>query len=287
MRSLLLLRAHDADRVPDHRDDGQAVGGRIDECALFGEYPHLPRVATLAAVFNRPRRTDPAASSKPAMDVPIVHGAGLVDTRNDLRGHVLGKERPHLVAELLGVLGRAEVDAVRCPPRRRRRDRHRVVVEEIAETHPLTRGSPATSGHPRERRWNSCMSPSRLKPRPPWYCIAVAVTARAVSVAVTNAADASTGVPLHAASNIRSRAPSRAAARSANWCCTAWNEPMGTPNWWRSCHVRHRSLERPLRETDERCRGEYLPLPTRDRVGVPSVGPTGQRRRRPGRRAVG
>ena len=32
-------------------------------------------------------------------------------------------------------------------------------------------------------------------------------------------------------------------ARSARWCFTAWNEPTGTPNCRRSCHVVGRHLE--------------------------------------------
>ena len=82
---------------------------------------------------------------------------------------------------------------------------------------------------------------SHVLPMPPCTWMAVSHTVRALraayALATAAAARASAGSSAstaQAAYNIALRAPSLSVLASASRCCTAWNEPIGTPYWRRS-----------------------------------------------------
>ncbi len=82
---------------------------------------------------------------------------------------------------------------------------------------------------------------SHVLPIPPCTWIAVSQTARAAreqyAFAAAAAANASPGLSAstaHAACKVMLRDPSVATRASASRCCTAWNDPIGTPYWARS-----------------------------------------------------
>ena len=74
----------------------------------------------------------------------------------------------------------------------------------------------------------------------------------------------------------RRRAPASDVARSASLCWMLWNDPIGTPNWWRGLDVVDADVERALRQPHERRRGQHPPFVERGAEGAVRVRPDGE-----------
>ena len=179
--------------------------------------------------------------------------AGVVQRRVPLRlaGPVLvvGRRRrePGVVVRQPGAqprpelgLGRRVTEVHRPPP-----------VRASAMRRSCTPSSPNHCDDSSARRRYTCAMHSHVLPMPPCTCTAVSHTVRAARAAVRLRARvrrqplraATRASTAHDACSVALCAPSMRQCASASRCCTAWNEPTGTPNCRRSRRVGDRQVE--------------------------------------------
>ena len=217
-----------ADRSRRGRSSGRrarpspAVHRGVDPGQLVGHLGNLERVEAEAAMVRRPRRGQPAPLRERPVQPPVVDRAARPHPLDQLGRAVLGDEGAHLGPEpggaLLvgdppagglepvgdaGELGRGIAGGERPRLGPAEEELHVVLEHEAVAAVEVQRGRGDGFGRPRPRtrRPSAPAAPAGRRPR---------------------------------ARRARSRAPPSAVATSASLCWMLWNEPIGTPNWWRA-----------------------------------------------------
>src|SRR5262245_1734093 len=235
---LLLLGPEDQDRRGDDAQPLRVVAaGDVAAAELLLVDELLDERGVVAAELGRVAGQEPAGVDQLARPLPgpvrdVGRRPGPGRQRGGLLRRVLVEPGVEPPAVVLGRLVEAQVH-------------HAASVVRAASTARAARarcsGAEPSSGSPTLARFtNSWRSFSQVNPSPPNSCTPWRATSRWQSPAAALAREAasvrrsSSSASVSAAKWTSARARSMATYMSTAMCLTAWNDPIGTPNWCRS-----------------------------------------------------